>query len=157
MAELDHQRWSTPSAATPSQAQDWNRAARSVRLTAGLSRIGRFARGYAFGVAVRAFTITMSIITLVAFGAAVSQIAHAHADVLCAHRGYAHVEHHGGKAEDDRFHIMHHELPSCDHDKHQGKADEAEHEVHDAEHAEHDLPHLHRRDKLGPHEHHHKL
>lgn len=127
-------------------AEDWKAAQRQVWL----------------GAALRAFTVTMWLITLIAFGAAVSQIAHAHADVLCEHRGYAHIDHHGGKAEDDRFHLMHGELPSCDHDKHQGKADEAEHEVHDIEHAEHDLksaehplPRLHHHDELGPHEHHH--
>jgi hypothetical protein len=111
-----------------------------------------------FSAALRAFTVTLWVITLIAAGVAVDQIARANAMGDCKHRGYAHIDHHGGKAEDDRFHLMHHELPTCDHDKHEGKADEAENEVHEAEHSEHKLkslePHVHHHDKLGPHEHH---
>jgi hypothetical protein len=108
--------------------------------------------------ALRAFCVSMWLIVLVALGVAAGQISRANAGIDCTHRGYAHIDHHGGKLEDDRFHLMHHELPTCDHDKHEGKADEAEYEVHEAEHGlEHDHPHMHHHDKLGPHEHHHKL
>lgn len=126
-------------------SEDWAEARRRTVVTAAL----------------RAFCVTMWVIVLVALGVAVDQIGHANASVLCKHRGYAHIDHHGGKAEDDRFHLMHHELPSCDHDKHKGKADEAEHEVHDVEHDEHKLkrlePHEHHHSKIGPHRSHHHI
>jgi hypothetical protein len=41
---------------------------------------------------------------------------HAHAGVLCEHRGGAHIERHGGKLEDDRFHISRGERVTCDGD-----------------------------------------
>lgn len=130
-------------------AEDWARARRGTWLTAAL----------------RAFCVAMWLIVLVAAGAAFNQISSAQASIDCKHRGYAHIDHHGGKLEDDRYHLMHHEKVSCDHDKHEGKADEeADEVVHDADHsehdlsrAEHDLPHEHHHDKLGQHEHHHKI
>lgn len=71
----------------------------------------------------------------------------------CAHRGFDHAERHGGQLEDDRFHLMHHELPTC-HDKKDGhhKADEDPAEaIHEGEHLEHDARKL---EHLEPHEHH---
>lgn len=86
------------------------------------------------------------------------------ASVDCKHRGYAHIDHHGGKLEDDRYHLMHHEKVSCEGDKHEGKADEdAKEGEHDAERLEHDgkrlEPHEHHRKDHDPmtHEHHHKF
>ena len=35
------------------------------------------------------------------------------ADVGCAHRGGAHVARHGGRLEDDRFHLLRGELVTC--------------------------------------------
>lgn len=111
----------------------------------------------------------IAIAAVVVSAALLAPSATSHAALDCKHRGYAHIDHHGGKLEDDRYHLMHHEKVSCDGDKHEGKADEdAEEGVHDAEHdAKHaepheekhhsDEPHLHHHDKIGPHEHHHRF
>lgn len=64
----------------------------------------------------RAFTITMSVITLVALGAAINQIANAHADSpICEHRGEAHAaQQHTTREADSRWHVEHGQLPTCD-------------------------------------------
>jgi hypothetical protein len=55
--------------------------------------------------------------------------AEASAAPLCEHRGGAHIERHGGKAEDDRWHRAHGERVTCDKDK--GNEDKAPTEVHE--------------------------
>lgn len=97
----------------------------------------------------RAFTITLAVITLVALGAAINQIAHAHADVLgpgialdlrgtpaplvvpCEHRGEAHAaQQHTTRDADSRWHVEHGQLPTCnlaqkdDRDDHQDNHDD---------------------------------
>lgn len=100
-------------------AEDWKAARSHVWLSAGL----------------KAFTVTMWIITLVALGVAVGQISHAHADVLCEHRGEAHAaQQHTTREADSRWHVEHGQLPTCDLDKHD------DHQAGDEHHDDENLP-----------------
>lgn len=114
-------------------SEDWKAAQHQVWLSAGL----------------RAFTVTMWVIALVALGVAAGQISHA--DVMCeqlgqhscptpqvqaqpvgltcTHRGEAHAaQQHTTREADSRWHVEHGQLPTCDldsdksHDDHEDNA-----------------------------------
>lgn len=102
---------------------------------------------------------------LAAHGIAVAPPALAAVD--CVHRGEAHIERHGGLAEDNRWHIAHGELPTCDpHKKSEHRCDETEdiahepacderQELHDLHHYREGEPHEdHWHDHWHPHDEH---
>lgn len=62
------------------------------------------------------YAVVPSIIlwTLIVWGMTAISSPVASAALLCEHRSAAHIAEHGGKAEDDRWHISRAELPNCD-------------------------------------------
>lgn len=90
--------------------------------------------------ALKAFTITMWVIVLIALGAAFAQIAHA--GPTCEPRSAEHAaQHHQTREADSRFHVLHGELPTCGLDG--PKRDDS--------HQDNDSPSLPRRDHEGFH------
>jgi hypothetical protein len=82
------------------------------------------------GYALRAFVVAMIVIDLLAVGAAGVQIARAHATddpAICDHRGFMHIERHGGQEADDHWHRSHGQSVTCVEDKRQpGEKDDDE-------------------------------
>jgi len=56
----------------------------------------------------------------IGYGWGIGDALTADADVTCDHRGFDHIQRHGGKLADDYYHISKHEPTTCDTDTNDG-------------------------------------